>query len=305
MTPFQRRRMIKFRNALPVGPLRFFIFSARIGYCSFFLLPAQLLDREPMSIVAIIPARYGSTRLPGKPLAMIGDKPMIQHVYENAAKARALDSVIVATDDRRVEAAVRGFGGTVVMTSRRHRSGSDRLAEVARKLRADWLVNVQGDLPFIASETISRAVRPLRRDRSIPMGTVCSPIYDEKEWRNPNIVKVIKDAKGFAIYFSRAIIPYPRNSLAQARAREKRVWGLRHLGLYVYRREFLLKFAGLRPTELEQTESLEQLRALYYGYRIMVADVDERSVEVDTPADLYRAQRYLKGLKGSHGRSEN
>ena len=260
-----------------------------------------------MSVVAIIPARYGSTRLPGKPLAMIGGKPMIQHVYENAARARVLDRVIVATDDRRVEGAVRQFGGEVVMTSRRHRSGTDRLAEVARKLKADWLVNVQGDLPFIKSETISRAVRPLSRDRSIPMGTVCSPIYDEKEWRNPNIVKVIKDADSFAIYFSRAPIPYPRNADARASARagNDKVWGLRHLGLYVYRRDFLLKFARLRPTVLEQTESLEQLRALHYGYRIFVADVDDSSVEVDTLADLNRAQGYLKALKGSHGRGKN
>lgn len=229
---------------------------------------------------------------------MIGDKPMIQHVYENAARARTLDRVIVATDDRRVAAVVRGFGGEAVMTSKRHQSGSDRLAEVARSLKTDWLVNVQGDLPFVAPETITRALRPLRRDRSIPMGTVCSPIYEEKEWRNPNTVKVIRDAKGFAIYFSRATIPYPRNSNG---AGNKKVWGLRHLGLYVYRREFLLKFAGLRPTVLEQIESLEQLRALYYGYPIMVADVDERSVEVDTPADLDRAQRYYKNLKGNYG----
>jgi 3-deoxy-manno-octulosonate cytidylyltransferase (CMP-KDO synthetase) len=260
-----------------------------------------------MSVVAIIPARYGSTRLPGKPLAKIGDKPMIQHVYENAAKARVLDRVIVATDDRRVQQAVLRFGGEVVMTSKRHNSGSDRLAEVARKLKADWLVNVQGDLPFIEPETIARAVRPLRRDPTIPMGTVCSPIYHEKEWRNPNIVKVIKDARGFAIYFSRAVIPYPRNAVAQGSgaANKQPVWGLRHLGLYVYRREFLLKFAGLRPTLLEQIESLEQLRALYYGYRIMVAEVDEASVEVDTPADLQRAQSYLKALKGNHGSSKN
>jgi 3-deoxy-manno-octulosonate cytidylyltransferase (CMP-KDO synthetase) len=255
-----------------------------------------------MSVVAIIPARYGSTRLPGKPLAMIGGKPMVQHVYENAARAPSLDRVIVATDDLRVAEAVRAFGGEVAITSKRHRSGSDRLAEVARKLKADWLVNVQGDLPFIDPETIAGAVRPLRRDRSIPMGTVCSPIYQEKDWRNPNIVKVIKDAKGFAVYFSRATIPYPRNSKAPG---GDKVWGLRHLGLYVYRREFLLKFAGLRPTKLEQTESLEQLRALYYGYRIMVADVDERSVEVDTPADLKRAQRYYKLLKGNHASSKN
>jgi 3-deoxy-manno-octulosonate cytidylyltransferase (CMP-KDO synthetase) len=259
-----------------------------------------------MSVVAIIPARYGSTRLPGKPLAMIGDKPMIQRVYESAAKARVLDRVIVATDDRRVEGAVRKFGGEVVMTSRRHRSGTDRLAEVARQLKADWLVNVQGDLPFIKSKTISQAVLPMRRARSIPMGTVCAPIYDEEEWRNPNVVKVIKDAKGFAIYFSRAPIPYPRNTTAQAPRRGGgNLWGFRHLGLYVYRRDFLLKFARLPPTVLERRESLEQLRALYYGYRILVADVDDTSVEVDTPADLNRAQRYLTALKGSHGRGKN
>jgi 3-deoxy-manno-octulosonate cytidylyltransferase (CMP-KDO synthetase) len=259
-----------------------------------------------MSVVAIIPARYGSTRLPGKPLAMIGDKPMIQRVYENAAGARVLDRVIVATDDRRIEGAVRKFGGEVMMTSKRHRSGTDRLAEVARRVKADWLVNVQGDLPFIQARTIARAVLPMRRARSIPMSTVCAPIYDEAEWRDPNIVKVVKDARGFAIYFSRAPIPYPRNTTAQAaRAGGRNVWGLRHLGLYVYRRDFLLKFARLRPTVLEQRESLEQLRALYYGYRIFVADVDDSSVEVDTPADLNRAQRYLAELKGSHGSGKN
>jgi 3-deoxy-manno-octulosonate cytidylyltransferase (CMP-KDO synthetase) len=256
-----------------------------------------------MSVVAIIPARYGSTRLPGKPLAIIGGKPMIQRVYENAAKARVLDRVIVATDDRRVEAVVRQFGGEVMMTSKRHRSGTDRLAEVARNLSADCLVNVQGDLPFIQSDTISRAVIPLRRTRSIVMTTVCSPIYDETEWRDPNVVKVIKDAQGFALYFSRAPIPYPRNADSNgSRSRGmKKLWGFRHLGLYVYRREFLLKFARLRPTKLERRESLEQLRALYYGYRIFVADVDDHSVEVDTPADLSRARRHLTARKGSHG----
>src|SRR5574342_917108 len=136
-----------------------------------------------MAVVAIIPARYGSTRLPGKPLARIGGTPMIQHVYESAAKARALDRVLVATDDRRIEQAVRGFGGEVVMTAKEHASGTDRLAEVARKIKADWVVNIQGDLLFIRSETITRAVQPLRRDRSLQMGTVCTPIHDEAEWR--------------------------------------------------------------------------------------------------------------------------
>jgi 3-deoxy-manno-octulosonate cytidylyltransferase (CMP-KDO synthetase) len=256
-----------------------------------------------MAVVAIIPARYGSTRLPGKPLANIGGKPMIQHVYENASKAKGLDRVLVATDDRRIEAAVRHFGGDVVMTAKDHDSGTDRLAEVARTMKAEWFVNVQGDLPFIRSETITRAVRPLRRDRTLPMGTVRTPIRDEAQWRNPNVVKVVTDAQGRALYFSRAAIPFPRNHLSPAHAqrlgREEsdRIWGYRHLGLYVYRREFLLKFARLKPTSLERTESLEQLRALAYGYRIFVADVDDDSVEIDTPADLERAETYLKQLR--------
>src|SRR5262249_18222919 len=150
------------------------------------------------------------TRLPGKPLARIGGKPMIQHVYENTAKAKGLDRVMVATDDRRGEETVRGFGGGGIMTSKDHPTGPECLSEVGGKIRADWLVNVQGDLPFIQSETIMRAVRPLRRDRSIPMGTVGTPIFDEKEWRNPNVVKVLTDRKGFALYFSRSPIPYVR-----------------------------------------------------------------------------------------------
>jgi 3-deoxy-manno-octulosonate cytidylyltransferase (CMP-KDO synthetase) len=253
-----------------------------------------------MGVVAVIPARYGSTRLPGKPLADIGGKPMIQHVYESASKARELDRVLVATDDRRIERVVKSFGGEVVMTSRRHASGTDRLAEAARKIEADWLVNVQGDLPFIHAQTIARAVQPMRRNPAIPMGTVCTPIYDEKEWRNPNIVKVLTDRGGFALYFSRSPIPYVRNAAlgpnGQRRSspRHRRLWGYRHLGLYVYRREFLLKFAGLRPTALERSESLEQLRALEHGYRIYVAEVAERSVEVDTAADLIKAERYLR-----------
>jgi 3-deoxy-manno-octulosonate cytidylyltransferase (CMP-KDO synthetase) len=253
-----------------------------------------------MSVVAIIPARFGSTRLPGKPLAQIGGRPMIQHVYQSAAKAKVLDRVIVATDDRRIEAAVRKFGGEVMMTSPYHASGTDRLAEVARKIKADLLVNVQGDLPFISARTITQAVQPLRRDRNIPMGTVCTAIHDESEWRNPNVVKVLTDKARLALFFTRAPIPFRRNDAFDpsgkkiAGSSRRRLWGYRHLGLYVYRREFLLKFSRLRPTALEQIESLEQLRALENGHRIYVAQVDERSVEVDTPADLLRAENYLK-----------
>jgi 3-deoxy-manno-octulosonate cytidylyltransferase (CMP-KDO synthetase) len=257
-----------------------------------------------MSVVAIIPARYGSTRLPGKPLADIGGKPMIQHVYESASKARALDRVLVATDDRRIEAAVRGFGGEVMMTSPDHASGTDRLAEVARKVKADCLVNIQGDLPFLRSETIARAVKQLSRDRKIPMATVGTPINDEKEWRNPNVVKVLTDRAGFALYFSRAPIPYYRNSAVDPKGgkiaprAERRLWGYRHLGLYVYRRDFLLRFARLRPTALERIEGLEQLRALENGYRIYVAEVEDGSVEVDTPEDLKKAERHWQGRRG-------
>jgi 3-deoxy-manno-octulosonate cytidylyltransferase (CMP-KDO synthetase) len=254
-----------------------------------------------MSVVAVIPARYGSTRLPGKPLAIIGGKPMIQHVYENASKAKLLDQIIVATDDRRIEEAVKKFGGNVVRTSKDHASGTDRLAEVARKLKAaDWLVNIQGDLPFIRAQTIARAIEPLMDDRKIPMGTVCTAIYEMKDWQNPNVVKVLKDRAGFALYFSRAPIPFFRNNEIDVAGKtstsssNQRLWGYRHLGLYVYRRDFLLKFAGLRPTPLERIESLEQLRALQNGYPIYVAEVDEHPIEVDTPDDLKRAERYLK-----------
>ena len=253
-----------------------------------------------MSVVAIIPARYGSTRLPGKPLADIGGKPMIQHVYESASKAPGLERVLVATDDRRIERAVKKFGGEVVMTSRRHTSGTDRLAEVARKIKAQWLVNVQGDLPFLHAETIARAVAPMRRDPAVPMGTVCTPIYEDAEWRNPNVVKVLVDRAGFALYFSRAPMPYLRQQALDLSGKEsrsgagQRLWGYRHLGVYVYKRDFLFKFARLQPTTLERIESLEQLRALENGYRIHVAQVEERSVEVDTPADLRKAARYWK-----------
>jgi len=266
-----------------------------------------------MAIVAIIPARYSSTRFPGKPLAKIGGKPMVQHVYESVSRAGGLDRVLVATDDYRILETVKDFGGEAVLTSKNHASGTDRLAEVARKLKAEWVINVQGDLPFIRPQTISRTLRPLRRDRSISMGTARTPIYQKEEWVNPNVVKVITDRNGFALYFSRAPIPYIREhagfshrSLAGTDSREQIIWGYRHIGVYVYRRDFLLKFSRLRPSPLERIEGLEQLRALAHGYRIRVADVEEPSVEVDTPADLKRAEQYLRspGNSPSGGRKK-
>ncbi len=245
-----------------------------------------------MAVIAIIPVRYGSTRFPGKPLALIGGKPMIQHVYENTARAPGLDRVIVATDDERIQAAAAGFGAEVAMTSPNHASGTDRLAEVARKIRAEIVVNVQGDLPFIRSETIHATLKPLRQDSKIPMGTAKTPIFDETEWLNPNVVKVVADKDGFALYFSRAPIPYLRDD--GPRPIHRKLWDYRHVGIYAYRRDFLLKFARMRPSALEESEKLEQLRALSNGYRIRVADVDETAVEVDTPADLEKAEEYLR-----------
>jgi len=257
-----------------------------------------------MAVVAIIPVRYGSTRFPGKPLARIGEKPMIQHVYESTSKAEGLDRILVATDDLRISEAVKKFGGEVVLTSKDHASGTDRSAEVAKKIKAEWVVNVQGDLPFVRPQTIAQTLRPLHRDHSVLMGTARTPIYQKEEWLNPNIVKVVTDAKGFALYFSRAPIPHIREHTAAAHSREPMasfqkdgIWGYRHVGVYVYRRDFLLKFSRLRPTPLELTEGLEQLRALDHGYRIRVMDVDEPSVEVDTPQDLQKAEDYLKDME--------
>ncbi len=250
-----------------------------------------------MAVVAIIPARYDSTRFPGKPLALLGGKPMIQHVYENASRTPGLDRVIVATDDRRIFAAAKNFGAEAMMTSAKHLSGTDRLAEVARKIRAEWMINVQGDLPFIRPQTILRTLSPLKRNRSIPMGTARTPIVERDEWLNPNVVKVVTDRQGFALYFSRAPIPYAPDDGIPAGNGAGKVLGYRHVGIYVYRRDFLLKFAAMRPTALEQSEKLEQLRALSNGYRIRVADVEEPSVEVDTPDDLQKAEAYLRSAQ--------
>jgi 3-deoxy-manno-octulosonate cytidylyltransferase (CMP-KDO synthetase) len=235
--------------------------------------------------VAIIPARYHSTRLPGKPLADIGGRPMIEHVYRRASSSPAVDAVVVATDDERVYAAVEGFGGLAWMTRADHRSGSDRLAEVAAALDCDFVVNVQGDEPLLSPEVIGEALAPLEADRSIPMGTLCCPI-ESAEVANPNVVKVVRDRAGFALYFSRAPVPFVREPAGQGDISPAR----KHVGLYVYRREFLLEFARLAPTPLEIAESLEQLRALEHGFRIMTVETSYDSVGVDTPADLDRAR---------------
>lgn len=244
-------------------------------------------------VTAIIPARFDSTRLPGKPLAQIGGKPMIERVVASTAAVPVVGRVIVATDDERIAAAVRAFGGEVAMTRADHPSGTDRIAEVARGLRDEIIVNVQGDLPFLEAHTLERAVALMTDDPDLPMATVREPIVKPEEMLNPNVVKVVTDRAGNALYFSRAPLPYWRD-VADAGGAD--VLGHRHLGLYVYRRDFLLQFASMPPTPLERAEKLEQLRALENGYRIRVADcVGGLGIEVDTPADLARANAHVAG----------
>jgi 3-deoxy-manno-octulosonate cytidylyltransferase (CMP-KDO synthetase) len=241
------------------------------------------------SIVAIVPARYESTRLPGKPLAAIAGKPMIQHVYERTRAIPSIDRVLVATDDERIASTVRGFGGEAVMTSPAHASGTDRIAEAAAPLDAALIVNVQGDLPFLDPATVDAAVALMRDEPHLPMATVKTPIHDGAEMRNPNVVKVVTDREGYALYFSRSPLPYWRDAEPSA------ALGHRHIGLYVYRREFLLTFTRLVPTPLERAEKLEQLRALESGFRIRVAETGAAGVEVDTPEDLERARALAAG----------
>ena len=254
-------------------------------------------------VVAIIPARYASTRLPGKPLIEIAGKPMILRVVERAARAASINRVIVATDDERVFQAVADAGVEVVMTAPDHATGTDRLAEVAAKLDAGIIVNVQGDEPLIEPETIEAAVAPLLADRSIVMSTTCEPIESVEDALKSNVVKVVVDRDSFALCFSRNPIPFPRAAVLEhgsirsallARPEMLRTFN-KHTGLYVYRRDFLLTYAKLPPTPLEQSEMLEQMRALEHGYKIKVVAVSHRSIGVDTPEDVKLVRRMIGG----------
>jgi 3-deoxy-manno-octulosonate cytidylyltransferase (CMP-KDO synthetase) len=242
--------------------------------------------RIPVSAIAIIPARYQSTRLPGKALADIAGRPMIEHVYRRAASAASISRVIVATDDPRILEAVQGFGGDAVMTSASHQSGTDRLAEVAATLECDVIVNVQGDEPLLSPDTIDAAVAPFSTDPSLEMSTLRRPIVDAAELQNPNVTKIVVDQNGFAMYFSRAPIPFTRDGDPRVRA-----WA--HIGLYVYRRETLLRLARLPQTAMERAEALEQLRALEHGIRIKAIETTHDSIGVDTREDLDRVRALL------------
>jgi 3-deoxy-manno-octulosonate cytidylyltransferase (CMP-KDO synthetase) len=245
-----------------------------------------------VSVIAVIPARYGSSRLPGKALAQIDGVPMVVRVWRQASKSRFLERVIVATDDERIAHAVREAGGVAEMTSSAHQSGTDRIAEVASRIPADIYLNVQGDLPFIAPEDLDALAAPMCEDASIVMATIATPIVDMEEFHNPNVVKVVCDGRGDALYFSRSQIPFWRDGGEKAPAQ-----ALRHIGVYGYRRDFLLKFASLKLGVLEQVEKLEQLRAMERGYQIRVVASVAPSLEVDTPEDLARANEAVKGMR--------
>jgi len=244
--------------------------------------------------VVVIPARYASVRFPGKALVLVAGKPLIQRTWERARELTTVERIVVATDDERIARAVAGFGGTAVMTATDLASGTDRVAEAVRKLSVDLpielVVNLQGDEPVFDVEAVDRLVRVMAEDAGIQMGTLAHPIGDSDEHLNPNAVKVVVDQAGYALYFSRAPIAFAR--------RPGLVTPLRHPGIYVFREEFLQRFATLRPTPLEQTETLEQLRALEHGVRIRVLLSPRASIGVDTPQDLAHIEAYLAAHEG-------
>jgi 3-deoxy-manno-octulosonate cytidylyltransferase (CMP-KDO synthetase) len=242
-------------------------------------------------ILAVIPARYASTRFPGKIIALVAGKPVVFHTYKRACEASLVDEALVAADDERVVEALRPFNVPVVMTRRDHPSGTDRIAEVAERSDAEIIVNVQGDEPLIDPGTIDATIRPLLDQPDVSMSTARNLITDPEQIENPNVVKVVCDANGHALYFSRCPIPYIRDA-ADRSAAPMCYW--QHVGLYVYRRDFLLRYAKMAQTPLEKLEKLEQLRALENGLKIAVVDTEYDSIGVDTPEDLEKVRRLVE-----------
>jgi 3-deoxy-manno-octulosonate cytidylyltransferase (CMP-KDO synthetase) len=247
-------------------------------------------------IIGIIPARLASTRLLGKPLADIGGKPMIQHTYESTLKSKLINRVIVAVDDEKVFSVVKGFGAEVILTPKDIATGSDRIAYVANNIReAEIIVNIQGDEPFIKGKMIDQAIEPLLFDPTVNVSTLARRIDDIDDLKSPSIPKVVFDYNNFALYFSRSPIPYVRDAKTNIeRIQKAEIY--KHIGLYVYRREYLIKFTQLAPTDLEQIEKLEQLRMLENGFRIKVVVTEYENLAVDTPEDLDRARRFYARL---------
>ncbi len=239
-----------------------------------------------MKTAILIPARYASSRLPGKPLLRQTGKYLVQHVYERACQSQRATDILVATDDPRIVAAVESFGGNVVQTRRDHPSGTDRVAEVAKQINADLILNLQGDEPLIDPNHLDLLFDLLLRHPAADMATLATPIHSVEQWQNPNCVKVVCDAAGRALYFSRSPIPYVRDGAPDFSLRPARF--LLHVGLYAYRRAFLLRLAALPPEPLEQLEKLEQLRALAQGHSIQVGVVEQSGFGVDTYDDYQR-----------------
>jgi 3-deoxy-manno-octulosonate cytidylyltransferase (CMP-KDO synthetase) len=248
-----------------------------------------MADFGAAGVLAVIPARYASTRLPGKPLAQIAGKPMIQHVVERVRLAERVSRVVVATDDDRIKASVEAFGGEAIMTRRDHRSGTDRVAEVAARVSAEVYVNVQGDEPLIDPATVDTVVAAILDDDSVRIATPCTAILQPNDIMDPNVVKVVRDFDGNGLYFSRAPVPWVRDTEATIVTRH---W--KHIGLYAFRRDALLEYPTLPPGELERVEQLEQLRWLENGFGIRAVETDYDAVSVDVPADIERVEKLLR-----------
>ncbi len=241
-------------------------------------------------ILGVIPARFASTRLMGKPLADIGGKSLLQHTYEGAGRSKLIDKIVIAVDDEQVAKAAKSFNAAYIMTPKDCATGSDRIAIVAKEFpRADIIVNIQGDEPFINGMMIDQAIEPLLFDPDVNVSTLAKLIDNVEELKSPSVVKVVFDYKNFALYFSRSPIPFVRDAETDKQMLEKADI-YKHVGLYVYRKEYLLKFTKLEPTDLEQWEKLEQLRMLENGFKIKIVETEFDSFSVDTPEDLEKAR---------------
>jgi 3-deoxy-manno-octulosonate cytidylyltransferase (CMP-KDO synthetase) len=247
-----------------------------------------MANTDATKVLAVIPARYASVRFPGKPLATIAGRPMIQHVVERVRRAQSVSRILVATDEKSIKDAVEAFGGEAVLTRHDHATGTDRVAEVALHETAEIYVNVQGDEPLIDPATIDLIVTAMLEDESIQIGTPCTAIDQPSDIMDPNIVKVVRDFESNALYFSRAPIPWVRERSSAGMARH---W--KHLGLYAFRREALVEYPTLPPGELERIEQLEQLRWLENGFAIGVVETDYDAVSVDVPSDIEKVEQLL------------
>ncbi|MBF0287969.1 MAG: 3-deoxy-manno-octulosonate cytidylyltransferase [SAR324 cluster bacterium] len=237
-----------------------------------------------MSVIAVIPARYQSSRFPGKPLADLAGKPMIQQVYERVTQVDAIDRVLIATDDQRIFEAVKMFGGNVIMTRSDHQTGTDRIVEAISSVECEWVLNVQGDEPLVDPGDLENLIQQTKQQESAKVSTLMYPIEDNETFNDPNVVKLIINARKEALYFSRSPIPFEK---------EQHMTRWRHIGVYLYQREFLLQFNQWERTELELTEQLEQLRILDNGYSIFCVQAQKDGVGVDRPEDLIEAEKLL------------